>query len=53
MITGKKGFAGATFVLPAMLTAGLVAGGTMVLAKLPWYALVALALGLLALLQRY
>lgn len=44
MITGKKGFAGATFMLPAMLTAGLVAAGAMVLAKLPWYALLALAL---------
>ena len=44
MITGKKGFAGATFTLPAMLTAGLVAAGTMMLAKLPWYALLVLAL---------
>lgn len=44
MITGKKSFAGATFMLPAMLTAGLVAAGAMVLAKLPWYALLVLAL---------
>jgi hypothetical protein len=44
MITGKKGFAGATFTLPAMLIGGLVAAGTMVLAKLPWYALLVLAL---------
>lgn len=44
MITGKKGFAGATFTLPAMLAAGLVAAGTMVLAKLPWYVLLVLAL---------
>ncbi len=44
MITGKKGFAGATFTLTAMLAGGLVASGTMVLAKLPWYALLVLAL---------
>lgn len=44
MINGKKGFAGATFMLPAMLTAGLVAAGAMVLAKLPWYVLLVLAL---------
>jgi len=44
MITGKKSFAGATFTLPAMLTGGLVAAGTMVLAKLPWYALLVLGL---------
>ena len=44
MITGKKGYAGATFTLPAMLTAGLVAAAAMVLAKLPWYALLVLAL---------
>ena len=43
MITGRKSFAGATFTLPAMLTGGLVAVGTMVLAKLPWYALLVLA----------
>ena len=44
MITGKKSFAGATFTLSAMLTGGLVAAGAMVLAKLPWYALLVLAL---------
>jgi hypothetical protein len=43
MIMGRKSFAGATFTLPAMLTGGLVAVGTMVLAKLPWYALLVLA----------
>jgi hypothetical protein len=43
MCRGRKGFAGATFTLPAMLTGGLVAVGTMVLAKLPWYALLVLA----------
>ena len=44
MISGKKGFAGATFTLSATLTGGLVAAGAMVLAKLPWYALLVLAL---------
>ena len=44
MIRGKKGFAGATFTLSAMLTGALVAAGAMVLAKLPWYALLVLAL---------
>jgi hypothetical protein len=44
MITGKKSFAGATFTLSAILIGGLVAAGTMVLAKLPWYALLVLAL---------
>jgi len=44
MITGRKTEAGATFTLPAMLIAGLLAVGTMVLAKLPWYALLVLAL---------
>ena len=44
MITGKKSFAGATFTLPAMLTGGLVAAGAMVLAQLPWYALLVLGL---------
>lgn len=43
MIRGKRGFAGATFTLPAMLITGLVAVGTMVLAKLPWYVLLVLA----------
>jgi hypothetical protein len=44
MITGRKSHAGATFTLSAMLAGGLVAGGTMVLATLPWYALLVLAL---------
>jgi len=44
MITGKKYFAGTTFVLAAVLTTGLVAAGAMILAKLPWYALLVLAL---------
>ncbi len=44
MITGKKSFAGATFTLTASLTAGLVAAGAMILAKLPWYSVLVLAL---------
>jgi hypothetical protein len=44
MIRGKTGAAGATFTLPAMLIAGLVAAGAMILAQLPWYALLVLAL---------
>lgn len=44
MIRGKTIVAGATFTLPAMLIAGLVGAGAMVLAKLPWYALLVLAL---------
>lgn len=44
MIRGKTIAAGATFTLPAMLIAGLVGAGAMVLAKLPWYALLVLAL---------
>lgn len=44
MIAGKKSFAGATFTLSVTLTAGLVAAGAMILAKLPWYTLLVLAL---------
>jgi hypothetical protein len=44
MIRGKMIAAGATFTLPAMLIAGLIGAGAMVLAKLPWYALLVLAL---------
>jgi hypothetical protein len=44
MLRGKPGFAGATFTLPAMLIAGLVAGGAMLLAQLPWYSVAVLAL---------
>lgn len=44
MIKGKPGFAGATFTLPAMLIAGLIAAAAMILAKLPWYSLLMLAL---------
>lgn len=44
MITGRKRSAGATFTLTVTLTAGLVAAGAMILAKLPWYSLLVLAL---------
>lgn len=44
MLTGKKIAAGATFMLPAALVSGLLGAGAMVLAKVPWYALLALAL---------
>ena len=44
MLRGKPGFAGATLTLPAMLIAGLVAAAAMILAKLPWYSLLVLAL---------
>jgi hypothetical protein len=44
MIRGRKTFAGATFTLSAMLIAALVGAGAMILAKLPWYSLLVLAL---------
>lgn len=44
MLRGKPGFAGATLMLPAMLIAGLVAAGAMLLAQLPWYSVAVLAL---------
>jgi hypothetical protein len=44
MISGRKTDAGATFMLPATLTAGLVAAGAMVLAQLQWYSVLTLAL---------
>jgi len=44
MLRGKPGTAGATFTLPAMLIPGLVAVGAMVLAQLPWYSVLVLAL---------
>lgn len=44
MITGKKSFAGATFTLTVSLTTGLVGAGAMILAKLPWFSLLVLAL---------
>lgn len=44
MLRGKPGTAGATFTLPAMLISGLVAVGAMILAQLPWYSVLVLAL---------
>ncbi|MEW6690539.1 MAG: hypothetical protein AB1452_15795 [Pseudomonadota bacterium] len=44
MIRGKPAFAGTTFALTAMLLGGLVAAGAMILAQLPWYAVLVLAL---------
>ena len=44
MILGKRVFAGATFTLAASVAAALIAVGAMVLAKLPWTSLAAIAL---------
>ena len=44
MIRGRKAVAGATFTAPAMLIGGLVAIGAMLLAQLPWYCVLILAL---------
>jgi len=44
MIAGSKSHAGATFVLPAMLVAALVAIGAMTLAKMPWHVVAVLGL---------
>ena len=44
IVAGRRAFAGATFTLTAIFVCGLVAAGTMILAKLPWYSLLALAL---------
>jgi hypothetical protein len=43
MIIGKRNHAGATFVLTAALITMLLAAATMILAQLPWYAVLALA----------
>jgi len=43
MLSGKKYDAGASFMLPLALTAGLLAAATLILAQLPWYSLLALA----------
>jgi hypothetical protein len=50
MIAGSKSHAGATFVLPALLTSALVIAGAMTLAKMPWY--VVLVLGFVPLAVR-
>jgi len=44
MILGKRVVAGATFTLTASVAAALIAAGAMLLAKLPWISLAALAL---------
>jgi hypothetical protein len=44
MILGKRVVAGATFTLTASVAAALIAAGALILAKLPWTSLVALAL---------
>lgn len=44
MIRGKRYFAGATFTVTAMLAGSLVAVAAMVLAQLPWYSVLLLAL---------
>lgn len=44
MIRGKAGFAGATFTFTATLLCGLIAAGAMILAQMPWYAVLVLAL---------
>jgi len=44
MITGKRSYAGATFTLGVTLVAILIAAAAMILAQLPWYSVVVLAL---------
>ena len=44
MITGKRSYAGATFTLSVTVVAILIAAAAMVLAQLPWYSVVVLAL---------
>jgi hypothetical protein len=44
LVAGKESFAGATYMFTVTLTAGLLAAGAVVLAKLPWYTLPVLAL---------
>jgi hypothetical protein len=44
MIRGRKYFAGATFTATAMLAGSLVAAATMVLAQVPWYSVLLIAL---------
>lgn len=44
MIRGKKSFAGATFTATVMLAGSLVAAATMILAQVPWYSVLLLAL---------
>ena len=44
MITGKRSYAGATFTLSATVVTALIAAAAMILAQLPWYSVVVLAL---------
>ena len=44
MVTGKRSYAGATFVLSASVVAILIAAAAMILAQLPWYSVAVLAL---------
>lgn len=44
MITGKRSYAGATFTLSVTVVAILIASAAMILAQLPWYSVVVLAL---------
>lgn len=44
MITGKRGYAGATFTLSVSVVSILIAAAAMILAQLPWYSVVVLAL---------
>jgi len=44
MITGKRSHAGATFTLSATVVTILIAAAAMILAELPWYSVVVLAL---------
>ncbi len=44
MVTGKRSYAGATFTLSVTAVAILIAAAAMILAELPWYSVVVLAL---------
>jgi len=44
MITGRRSYAGATFTLSVTVVAILIAAAAMILAQLPWYSVVVLAL---------
>lgn len=44
MVTGKRSYAGATFTLNATAVTLLIASAAMILAQLPWYSVVVLAL---------
>jgi hypothetical protein len=44
MISGKRSYAGATFTLSVTVVAILIASAAMILAQLPWYSVIVLAL---------